>query len=454
MKRSFWAGTRRSLHQSLRSALTLLPRDQRFALYRAMIDCDANPDPRLTLCIASTRDDLEACFSLLHDAYVAQGFMKPDPSGLRVTPYHALPTTTTLCAKWDGRVVGTLSIVREGIFGFPLQSEFDLTPLRAHAGRIAEISALAVHKEHRQAGGRILFPLMKFMYEYCTSFFDTRHLVIAVNPTRIEMYESLLFSRRLQAQVVERYDFANGAPAIGATLDLHEAPEIFRQGYAGRAQRRNMHRYFTQTPLPHIAFPDRTYFTTNDPVMSPELLDHFFNQRTQVFERLDPRKRRLLHLIYPQEIYQAVLPAVEDAPSSGIRMRRHNRHSLKCPARLEVIQRGLQTINIEVIEISLHGFLARTAAPLVDRTRGVVCVQLGVGRTSTAEAVVIRHVHSDPEQHAEHYYGFRIDTPDVAWQTCITELEERDNPGRSAAGARGPGSGGYALPRSWDAIAA
>ncbi len=34
---------------------------------------------------------------------------------------------------------------------------------------------------------------MKFMYEYCTTFFDTRHLVIAVNPRHIEMYESLLF---------------------------------------------------------------------------------------------------------------------------------------------------------------------------------------------------------------------------------------------------------------------
>ena len=33
---------------------------------------------------------------------------------------------------------------------------------------------------------------MKFMYQYCRTYFDTRHLVIAVNPNRIEMYESLL----------------------------------------------------------------------------------------------------------------------------------------------------------------------------------------------------------------------------------------------------------------------
>ncbi len=97
--------------------------------------------------------------------------------------------------------MGTLSIVREGVFGFPLQSVFDLSTLRAQPGRIAEISALAVHPTFRKTGGTVLFPLMKFMYEYCTRFFDTRHLVIAVNPNRVELYESLLFFRRLQAQV-------------------------------------------------------------------------------------------------------------------------------------------------------------------------------------------------------------------------------------------------------------
>ena len=56
---------------------------------------------------------------------------------------------------------------------------------------------MAVHPDFRKTGGAILFPLMKFMYEYCTTFFDTRHLVIAVHPTRIEMYESLLFFKWL-----------------------------------------------------------------------------------------------------------------------------------------------------------------------------------------------------------------------------------------------------------------
>ena len=324
----------RGSHRLARAALGALPRDTRFALYRRMVDCNATPDPRLTLGIAATQAELEACFSLLHDAYVGCGFMHPHPSGLRVTPYHALPTTTTLFARFGDQIVGTLSIIREGVFGFPLQSVFDLSAVRAQPGRVAEISALAIHPSFRSTGGSILFPLMKFMYEYCTQYFDTRHLVIAVNPKHIEMYESLLFFQRLQAQVVDNYDFANGAPAIGATLDLWEAPSLYQEAYAGRRPDRNLHHYFTQVVLPNIKMPDRPYFTTNDPVMSPALLDHFFNERTQVFAQLLPRQQRLLHAIYPEECYRGVLPRVPNEAPGSLPLRRYRRHSLKCPAHL------------------------------------------------------------------------------------------------------------------------
>jgi hypothetical protein len=421
MKRSLWTGMRRSIHTAMRSSLALLPREPRFAVYRSLIDCDASPGARLELSIAAQREDLETCFRLLHDAYVASGFMQPHPSGMRVTPYHALPTTTTLMAKFDGEVVGTLSIIREGVFGFPMQTAFDLTPVRSRSGRIAEISALAVHRRFRSTGGRILFPLMKFMYEYCTRFFDTRHLVIAVNPNKIELYESLLFFERLTQQVVPSYDFANGAPAVGATLDLHAAPEIFRRAYDGKRAGKNLYRYFTQVALPQIRFPERPYFTTTDPVMSPELLDHFFNRCTTVFASLDDRRRRLLRSVYRGDAYAGVLPSPAGA-CGGARLRRHRRYSMKCPARLETVKSGLQSLPIEVFDISLHGFLARSDSALAERLRGVACVQLGEQSTATVEATVIRQVRSE----AGLFYGFRVENPDVAWQRCILELEARE----------------------------
>src|SRR3990167_2049918 len=115
------------VHQSARKVFSMLPKARRHDIYRSFVDCDSAPNARLVLKIADTQEELEACFRLLHDAYVSSGFMTPDPSGMRVTIYHALPTTTTLCAKIGDQVIGTLSLIRESAIGFPLQRIFDLT---------------------------------------------------------------------------------------------------------------------------------------------------------------------------------------------------------------------------------------------------------------------------------------------------------------------------------------
>ncbi len=410
---------RKLFHLSLRKLFAFFPRDARFAIYRSFVDCDPNPDPRLVLKIAETKEELEACFRLLHDAYVSSGFMRPDPSEMRVTIYHALPTTTTLCAKFDGEVVGTLSLIRESLFGFPLQAIFDLTPLRQLRGNLAEVSALAVHPKFRKTGGAILFPLMKFMYDYCTTFFDTRHLLIAVNPNRIEMYESLLFFQRLTETTIDNYDFANGAPAVGASLDLYKAPDIFEKNYGRKKRKKNLHNYFVKTVLPNIQIPSRRYFTTNDPVMTPGLLDYFFNQRTRVFDNLDTRRKSLLQAIYELEPYQHVLPTVSAAMTNRDILRQHTRYSVKCPGTLSVETSSVQeTYTVMVTELSEFGFKAVSSMPLPIETWCDASIQLGKTEISALKVMVVRR----SDEGADGIYGFKLAEPDLPWRKFVNAM--------------------------------
>ncbi len=413
---STFSRLRNLVHQAARKMFALLPKGKRHTIYRSFVDCDPEPNQRLVLKIAETREELEACFKLLHDAYVSSGFMTPDPSGMRVTIYHALPTTTTLCAKYNDQVVGTLSLIRESAIGFPLQRIFDLTNVRKKEGNIAEVSALAVHPRFRRTGGTILFPLMKFMYEYCTTFFDTRHLVIAVNPRHIEMYESLLFFRRLTSTVVENYDFVNGAPAIGATLDLKHAPDILREAYANKPLRRNLYHYFLETTLPNIQIPHRRFFTTNDPVLTPDLIDYFFNQRTTVFAELSDRKKTLLHLIYDLPEYRKVLPPLPDKQADS-KIRRHQRFSVKCPAQL-LGQGDERAIPIEISEVSRYGFRARTSRKVPGEVWLTAVIQLGAQEISRLTVQVVQGTDQDDK----HYSGFRIGEPDLVWRKFVTAL--------------------------------
>lgn len=415
---------RKRMHLVLRDLFARLPRSTRHAIYRRMAQCDPEPDARLELKIAETQEELEASFRLLHDAYVAAGFMKPDPSGMRITVYHALPTTTTLCAKYDGRVVGTISMIREGVFGFPMQAIFDLENVRAKGGQIAEISALAVHPDFRRTGGAILFPLMKFMHQYCSEYFDTRHLVIAVNPDKIELYEALLYFERLQEKVVDSYDFANGAPAVGATLDLAFAAELFKTGYKGRPAHKNLHKYFFQLKLENIKLPHRRYFTTNDPVMTPQLLDHFFNRISPVLERMDDRKKALLWSIYNTYEYRSVLPMLAGQALGSHPLRQHQRYSIKCPAHIVVpselpAQGQPREFDLSVIELSLSGFQARSLSELPVGQEAEAMVELGKGLVSRVRVRVMRRKHTDEGE----FYGFRLDEPDPIWRRCVSALE-------------------------------
>jgi GNAT superfamily N-acetyltransferase len=412
------SGAVRALHKGLRKLFSHFPQSVRFAVYRSFIDCDPAPDPRLVLKLAETREELEACFKLLHDAYVSSGFMKPDRSGLRVTAYHALPTTTTLCAKFDGEVVGTLSLIREGVFGFPTQTVFDLSDVRAKQGNIAEVSALAVHPNFRKTGGAILFPLMKFMYDYCTTYFDTRHVVIAVNPDRIEMYESLLFFTRLQSSFVANYDFANGAPAVGASLDLKALPRLLKGAYRGKPVRKNLYHYFIKLKLPNVEAPSRRYYTTNDPVMTPALLNYFFNERTQGFDKLGDREKALLYSIYNLAAYGKYLPGgFADADQDGA-TRQHQRYSYKCAGTLTIELAGhVETHTLTVVDCSLHGFLAYASSPVSCQIWGDAVIQLGARETSKIRALAV-----GGKKNAG-FYGFKLAEPDLTWRKFVGALE-------------------------------
>ena len=405
------------IFHAARETLMILPRRKRYRVLRFFADYDPAPSPRLIFKIAETREELEACFRLLHDVYVSQGFMEPDPSGMRVTVYHALPTTTTLCAMFDGKVVGTLSLIRESAIGFPLQRIFDLTSVRAKRGNIAEVSALAIHPAFQGLGGMVLLPLMKFLYEYCTSVFDTRHLVIAVNPRHVESYESLLFFRRLSGNVVPSYDFVNGAPAIGATLDLKHAPEILRKCYGERPLRRNLHHYFVAMRLPNIEMPNRRFYTTNDPVMTPELIDHFFNRKTDVFASLSARKKTLLHMIYDLPEYQRVLPPLPQQSDDRM-VRQHRRFSVKCPGRLSSSDDVERAIPMEVSEVSRYGFRARTRQPVQPDTWLTAVIQLGRQETALLQVRCVQ----DAVFEGNHRYGFQIGEPDLIWRKFVNAL--------------------------------
>jgi len=221
-------------------------------------------------------------------------------------------------------------------------------------------------------------------------------------------------------RIVYSYDFANGAPAVGAALDLVQARELLRAAYAHKRPLRNLYRYFIETRLDNIRLPVRRFFTTNDPVLTPAMMDHFFNRRTRVFESLSDRQRLLLRSIYDRPEYRAVLPAPSEGAQELLTLRQHQRFSIRCPARLAVRSYGAVLLYpLQVIELSLQGFQAECTLPLPEGTCGWVEIDLGHNEQARARATAVRR----HEVAGQVFYGFSVPLPDAAWQHCVVALQ-------------------------------
>lgn len=295
------------MQSGFKKLLLKLPSCVKSPIIRKVVQFPSEIDSSLRLKLAETKEELEQAYSLLYDAYLREGLANPHASGLRVTKYHALPSTSTLIVLEGDSVVGTLSLIRQSSFGMPLETIFDLSSVPPGA-RVAEVSSLAIRKDLLHQKGRILFPLLKFLYHYAIEYFGVTHFVIAVNPKWYDFYESILLFKKLSSKVVERYDFVNGGAAVGGILDLRWAQKAYAQLYGDRKQANNLHHFFTELECRNMEFPNRKRGIITDPVLTPELMEHFFIQKRPVIQELSDFELMCLRELYDNPAFLRLIP--------------------------------------------------------------------------------------------------------------------------------------------------
>lgn len=290
-----------SLKRKLFQILYQMPYFIKKPLFRAMVKTPLEANPELTFKIAETKDELEQAFKILHDGYVKDGYMKEDPSGLRVTKFHALPSTTTLVAKKGDEVIGTVSIIRKGPLGFPCGDYFDLSHL-APTDVPAEISSLGIKDSYRSLKGEILFPMLKFLFHYSKEYFGVSHYIITVSPKWIDFYVAILMFEKLETKI-DSYDFANNVPAVGGILNLKTSENVYHRVYGAKKDAANLYRFFVDNSAHNMNFPMRKKCLVSDPVMTPEMIRYFYYERTNAAEQFTDDDLHVLREIYNHKRY-------------------------------------------------------------------------------------------------------------------------------------------------------
>jgi hypothetical protein len=225
-------------------------------LLNSPISVPAGVHPDIELKVAATRSERQAAFELIYNSYRRAGLCTPNINGVRFTPYQLLPTTDIIIARLRGEVISTLSLVRDGDLGLPMEQIFagEVASRRAAGRQLAEVSALA---DRRQSAARF-FPLFCDMGRLMAQLADRlgiTELLVAVHPRHAPLYRRYMAFRPLGD--CREYPTVQGHPAVPLSLDFSraavECPKSWRE--------------FFGSPLPHQALcscplsdADRDYF--------------------------------------------------------------------------------------------------------------------------------------------------------------------------------------------------
>jgi hypothetical protein len=375
----------RRIRKQLFSLLRYLPKSLRDHFCRSRISIPPLRED-LRFEIAKSQQDLDQAFQILHDAYVKEGFSKPHVSRRRITDYHALPSTTTLVAKHDNQVVATISVIRDGPFGLPTDQVMDLSCFREKGERLGEVSALAIRPDFRGRSGEVMFHLFKYTVHYSLNYFGLDRFVIVVNPDRITLYESVLCFEPLHRSALKKYAFANDAPAVCATLNLQMAAQTWQAAYAGQPVHRNIHHLFfggfSEAERRQMRFPERPFYTVSDPVMSPALLDFFFNQCTDTFCQFKENQIKALRNIYLDGEYGAVWPPQWALPHENAR--RGQRFEVACSGMAHATEHD--PVAVTVLDASRTGLRVRAAGELDMEASPVFKITVGEDKSVLLKA--------------------------------------------------------------------
>ena len=390
-----------------RYLLSLLPSKIRFTFMRDQLKIPTTLDSKFVFRIARTKEELSEAYRILQDSYLELGYTKWQASGMRIVKYFALPSTTTLIAEFDNKVVGTVSIIRRGSFGLPMDTVFDLSPFIDRHEVIAEVSSLAIDSRFRQKRGALFLPLLKYFWEYVEGYMNLDSIVITVNPVMTDFYEGFLSFKRLKQSVVDDYSFANGNPAVGLYLNIREAPKVFSALYNHKSPEKNLFRYFVDFKLPHFRLPERKFYKSSDPVMTKEMLEYFFIKKSTVFAELTLQEKMGLAAIYPDEQYREVLPYLNSKS-----VRDHTRYLVNIKGNAT----SHKNIKIAVVDVAKEGLCVTASEPI----NGPVLLEIKVADGRCAE--LIGEVRWQDLR--RNIYGIYLNKTDIHWDEFVEYLRE------------------------------
>jgi hypothetical protein len=175
--------------------------------------------------IAETLEERAAAFELVYEAYICSRLGESNPWGMRITPYHLLPSTQIFIAVHQGEVVLTFSLLCDGELGLPIEMVYgeEIDCLRNQGLRFGEVSCLA---DRRQQINGDFFPCFINLSRMVVQYSHRQGLdglLVAAHPKHGRFYRRLMGFDIIGEE--KSYPAVRNRPAVALCLDYARLPE-------------------------------------------------------------------------------------------------------------------------------------------------------------------------------------------------------------------------------------
>jgi UDP:flavonoid glycosyltransferase YjiC (YdhE family) len=316
------------MRRELARAVLHLPRPLRRKSYLAHVHFQTDEVSSIVFKLAETREEREQAFALLHNMYVRRGLIDQTPSGLKLSVFSLLPTTSIFIGVRDGRVLSTMALIEDSPLGLPMEEIYgeEVARLRLPGRRVAEVGSLAVATGVRGKGLPLL--MYNLMFRWAHFYRGVDDLAIAVNPRVEDFYSTLLLFERIGG--VRTYETLKQAPAVALRLDLRTGVARYRRIYdhngatvGRRSPLSNLYRFFCVEEFSNLSLPALpTAPPLAPPRWDPADVSRFLSRLQFDAETLTSEQRRFFYAQYPHLAPAADAPVHFGSRALGYRARR------------------------------------------------------------------------------------------------------------------------------------
>lgn len=184
------------------------------------------PPKNIEFSIASSYDDYDECFRLLHDVYVDANFIEASYPPVRIVEQHNDPQTAIFNGKCDGKIIYTSSLFPDNEFGLPIDIGFkkEVDALRNQGKKLAEIGCLATHHDYRNGNKVIPMYGNRMLIQYAKYTLGIDDILITTHPKYLKIYVDM-FQFNVIGEI-SSFGYVNDNPAVALRLDLNNIEKI------------------------------------------------------------------------------------------------------------------------------------------------------------------------------------------------------------------------------------